>query len=144
MPKGLRGCYQVIADPRDAEKVTIVIKATWDRGELTGAMKELIKATLIKVANPVAPNMLISSSDKKTNGGTLSYEFQVPKSLAAVRELAKWNAEPWSAAKSVPTIGDMRTFDQELPNLGRVRTVEKCLKFESTDLFHICETCVSE
>lgn len=121
LPVGYVGNLQIVVDSTDAHKVHIAYKATWGSGHVSDALKELIKATL----------------DDFASGGTYSYEVATDKSFEAVCKRAKWDVHPWSVERPLPEIGDLRKCDLELDGFGRVKTVEKCLNYDSTDQLYM-------
>lgn len=151
MPVGYVGTLQVTTAFKGAKKVSIVYTATWDKGEVSDAAKESVEATLKNIAAPQgSPGLLgltmlsTTSWDSKANSGSYSCELRTDKTLQAVRDCAKWDAQPWSVQRAVPQIGDLRKCDLEMPGFGRVQTVAKCLEYESTDTLYMHKYSIEE
>jgi len=142
MPVGYKGCLQI---KKGTSAVSIEYKATWADGKVSAVTQDWLKASLIDHAGPQAPWFLaISSWDFNSRSGVFFCGLQSDKSLDAVREKAKWGAHPYDVERSVPEIGDVRVCREVVSGLGHVKTVERCLEYESTDAFYMHKYCVDE
>jgi len=124
----------VFYDAESPGKSFVAYRATWDQGEVTNMFKALVKGLIdtFEDSTPTTPLM----SMNPTSGGSLyiTKHLSVPLAKAVAQAHFKlqksWKFEP---EREVPEVGDVGTFEKELPGLGLVKMSQTLRKYINTE-----------